>query len=135
MVAITQLSLWISALVVLSCQALLVTYIVESETFCEINSTEIDKVSKSVSEFLDDVSTSAKQMNLTNDFIPVCTLNKVEINNSTDLIGKKQPLVHMNINVCSSNIQKLKEGSLIATQITLNMCYTNVLYFKAFKTI
>lgn len=86
MVAITQLSLWISALVVLSCQALLVTYIVESETFCEINSTEIDKVSKSVSEFLDDVSTSAKQMNLTNDFIPVCTLNKVEINNSTDLI-------------------------------------------------
>lgn len=109
MVAITQLSLWISALAVFSCEALLVKYIVESETFCEINSTEIDKVSKSMSEFLDDVSTSAKQMNLTNDFIPVCTLNKVEINNSTDLIGKKQPLVHMNINFCSSNIQKLKK--------------------------
>lgn len=109
MVAITQLSLWISALAVFSCQALLVNYIVESEKFCEINSTEIDKVSKSMSEFLDDVSTSAKQMNLTNDFIPVCTLNKVEINNSTDLIGKKQPLVHININVCSSNIQKLKK--------------------------
>lgn len=93
MVAITQLSLWISALAVFSCQALLVTYIVESETFCEINSTEIDTVSKSMVVFLDDVSTSSKQMNLTNDFIPVCTLNNVEIKNSTDLIGKKQPLV------------------------------------------
>ena len=98
---IVTLFLWTFALVMFPCQAIRVTYVVESRTFCETNSSDIDNVSKSMSLVLNAVPTSAKQ-NLTNNFIAVCNLKSLEIEyfNFTDVIGKMQIFISVPLKTC-----------------------------------
>ncbi|XP_062599338.1 uncharacterized protein LOC134260815 [Saccostrea cucullata] len=80
--------LWIFILIVYSSHAVMITYFVESHVFCEKNSSEIDDVSKSMSDFVNETSTLFKHLQIDHDIIPVCDFHDLDkdISNNTDLI-------------------------------------------------
>lgn len=83
-------ALWISILILCKCQAIMITYIVESKLFCDVNSTKTDTVSKYVSFLLNDTTASTNKVQLKSDIKTVCTFNNVDkdISNFSDFIGK-----------------------------------------------
>ncbi|XP_061196408.1 uncharacterized protein LOC133204678 [Saccostrea echinata] len=81
-------SLWIFILIIYSSHAVMITYIVESHIFCDMNSSEIDSISKSISVFVNETSTSLKQLQLDHGIVTFCAFHNLDedISNYTDLI-------------------------------------------------